>query len=151
MAEPRNNPIGFLGGVQSRDDFSTPSIDPIIDLQSQTTSVDAQLDRATKAILHSLESKIQKNQPENHVVTRINFLPNKYLKFPIDYILERDDDSFLARTLEIPLYGVGEDAIEAVEALKYEIESLYDDLMEDDNFTGEWLRIKEYLKAIIVE
>ena len=151
MAELQNNPIGFVSFPDSREQVPAPSVGPVIDIQPQTTGVDIQFEEATKVILHSLERRIPKYQPEHPVVMRINFLPNKDLKSPIDYILERDDDSFLARTLEIPLYGVGEDAIEAVEALKYEIESLYDDLMEDDNFTEEWLRIKKYLKAIIVE
>ena len=62
--------------------------------------------------------------------------------------MERDGESFLARTIEIPLYGHGKDFIEAVDALKYEIESLYEDLMEDNNFTEEWLKIKEYMKMI---
>ena len=84
-------------------------------------------------------------------IIRINFLPNKELKIPIEAVVERDGELFLARTIEIPLYGEGEDVIEAVDALKYELESLYDDLMEDDNFTDEWLRIKEFLKARIAD
>jgi hypothetical protein len=80
---------------------------------------------------------------------KISFLPNKSLKIPIDAVLERDGEGFIARTLEMPLYGSGEDAWEAVDALKWEIESLYDDLMQDDNFTDEWLRIKEFLSQRI--
>ena len=76
---------------------------------------------------------------------KINFLPTKNLKAPIDAILERDGEGFIARTLEIPLYGYGEDPIEAMDTLKREIESLYEDLMEDDNYTEDWLRIKAFL------
>ena len=75
----------------------------------------------------------------------VSLLPNKSLKIPIDAVLERDGEGFIARTLEMPLYGSGEDAWEAIDSLKWEIESLYDDLMEDDNFTDEWLKIKEFL------
>jgi len=102
-------------------------------------------------VIQSLEDKVQRIQPENIGVIRINLLPNKYLKIPIDAVVERDGESFLARTLEIPLYGHGEDFIEAVDALKSEIESLYDDLMEDNNFTEEWLKIKGYLKTRIID
>ena len=80
---------------------------------------------------------------------KLSFLPNKSLKIPIDAVLERDGEGYIARTLEIPLYGSGEDAWEAIDALKWEIESLYDDLMEDDNFADEWLKIKEFLRQRI--
>ena len=104
-----------------------------------------------QGIIQSLEDKVQKIQHENLGVIRINFLPNKDLTMPIEAVVERDEEQFLARTIEIPLYGHGEDFIEAVDALKCEIESLYEDLMEDDNFTDEWLKIKEYLKLRIVD
>lgn len=82
---------------------------------------------------------------------RINTLPNKTLVLPIDALVEADDYGFLARTADLPLYGYGEDPIEAVRMLKREIESLYDDLIEDDSFNGEYLRMKQFLKAAIAE
>jgi hypothetical protein len=87
----------------------------------------------------------QQGQKDILGTVRINFLANKNLKAPIDAILERDGEGFIARTLEMPLYGYGEDPIEAMDTLKREIESLYEDLMEDDNFTDDWLRIKAFL------
>ena len=104
-----------------------------------------------QGVIRPLENRVQKIQPENLGVIRLNLLPNKDLKIPIDAVVERDGESFLARTIEIPLYGHGEDFIEAVDALKCEIESLYDDLMEDNNFTEEWLKIKKYLKTRIID
>jgi uncharacterized protein YqgQ len=45
----------------------------------------------------------------------------------------------------LPIYGNGDDHIEAIEMLKREIESLYDDLMSSGDFTEDWLRIKRFL------
>ena len=80
---------------------------------------------------------------------KINTLPNKTLKMPIDAVVEPDDHGFLARTTDFPLYGYGEDPVEAVQMLKREIESFYDDLIEDDNFDEEHLRMKAFLKRAI--
>ncbi len=82
---------------------------------------------------------------------KIDCLPHKKLLSQIDVVIEPDSNGFIARTLDIPLYGYGEDPIEAIDSLKYEIETLYNDLMEDDNFTDDWLRIKEYLNDKIKE
>ena len=81
---------------------------------------------------------------------KISMLPNEVLKAPIDAILEQDGDGFLARTVDLPLYGYGEDPVDAIDILKTEIESLYNDLLEDNNFTDDWLRIKTYLTSLIV-
>ncbi len=68
-------------------------------------------------------------------VVKIQIL-NKYkLLKPLDAIVDPDDGGFIARSIDLPLYGYGDDPTEAVQALKNEIESLYDDLMTDDNFT----------------
>ncbi len=77
---------------------------------------------------------------------KIDCLPHKRLLSQLDVIIEPDSNGFIARTPDIPLYGYGEDPIEAIDSLKSEIETLYDDLMADDEFTDDWLRIKEYLK-----
>lgn len=82
-------------------------------------------------------------------IFRINVLPNKAVSTPIEAILERDGEGFVARTIELPLYGYGSDPMDAIDMLKDEIESLYDDLMEDDNFTDEWIRAKKYLSSRI--
>jgi hypothetical protein len=82
-------------------------------------------------------------------VIKLNILPNKRILRPIEAILEQDEDGFIARTIEIPLYGHGLDPVDAIQSLKHEVESLYDDLMEDDEYTDYWLKIKEYLKNAI--
>lgn len=81
---------------------------------------------------------------------KLNMLETRRLKSPMDVIVEPDDDGFIARTVDFPLFGYGDDRIEAIETLKSEIESLYEDLMEDDNFTEEWKGIKDYLKEQVV-
>lgn len=93
--------------------------------------------------------EVTRAQNESIGTFKINMLPNKEINASIDAILERDGEGFLARTIELPLYGYGSDPIDAIDILKNEIESLYDDLMEDDNFTGDWLRIKNYLRSRI--
>ena len=86
---------------------------------------------------------------EKNVVT-ISALPNLRLHHGLDVIVEPDDGGFTASSVDLPLYGYGDSAWEAVESLKREVESLYEDLMEDDNFAEEWLRRKEFLRSIVV-
>jgi hypothetical protein len=73
---------------------------------------------------------------------KINFLIGRGLKKPLDAVVEPDGEGFIARTTDIPLYGFGDDPIEAVNMLKYEIESLFEELNEDDAFAEEWLKIR---------
>ncbi|MFH0958648.1 MAG: hypothetical protein V1897_08095 [Pseudomonadota bacterium] len=80
---------------------------------------------------------------------RITMLPNKEVSIPIDAILEREGEGFVARTIELPLYGYGLDPMDAIDMLKDEIESLYDDLMEDDEFTDDWIKAKKCLRSRI--
>jgi predicted RNase H-like HicB family nuclease len=77
-------------------------------------------------------------------------LPSKVLKISLDAIIEPDESGFIARLTDLPLYGYGEDPKEAIDMLKREIESLYEDLMEDDEFSEEWLRIKKFLAEKII-
>jgi hypothetical protein len=98
---------------------------------------------------HARENRHRQVQGDTLNTIKINFLWNKNLRMPIDATLERDGEGFIARTLEIPLYGYGEDAYEAIAILKREIESLYDDLMEDDNLSDEWMKVKDFLRQIV--
>jgi uncharacterized protein YqgQ len=95
--------------------------------------------------ISGLEEKLRKFEKAAVGFIKINLLPSKNLKIPLDAIVEPDGEGFIARTVDLPLYGYGDDRIEAIEMLKYEIESLYDELMEDDNFSDEYLRIKRFL------
>jgi hypothetical protein len=86
--------------------------------------------------------------PNVHV--QLNRLPHKILKLPLDVLVEPDDQGFLARTPDLPLYGYGEDRIEAIDMLKREIESLFDELIESDHLSEEWLSIKSFLSERIM-
>ncbi len=92
-------------------------------------------------------SKIQTSKTAD--IIKIQLLNNFELKQPIDAVVEPDGDGFIARTIDIPLYGYGDDRVEAITALKKELESLYEDLMEDDQFSNEWLNFKKFLKERI--
>ncbi len=102
----------------------------------------------TSNITHAL-NKSQTQYVNKIGIIRLNILPNKQVIRPIEAIIEQDEDGFIARTIEIPLYGHGLDPMDAVQSLKHEVESLYDDLMEDDEYTDYWLKIKEYLQNSI--
>lgn len=83
-------------------------------------------------------------------ISEIQALRYLQLTVPLNVIMEQDNNGVIARTVDLPLFGFGEDALEAINALKDEIESLYNDLMEDDKFSEEWLRYKKFLKEIVV-
>lgn len=76
----------------------------------------------------------------------INFLAGRQLRRPLTAIVEPDGDGYISRTPDLPLYGFGDDPINAIDALNREIVSLYNDLQQDDNFTEDWLRIKAFLR-----
>ena len=92
-----------------------------------------------------LETEVRRLKKESVGYVRVNSLPDKILKGPLDIVVEADGDGYIARTVDFPLYGNGDDPIEAIDMLKREIESLYDDLMNGDDFTEEWLKIKRFL------
>lgn len=115
---------------------------------STTTFIESELKRLD-TMNNLLLDCLQKNQQSQ--VVRLSLLPNKgMLNPPLDAVVEPDGDSFIARTVDMPLYGVGDDPLDAIEALKAEIENLYDDLMADDSFTSEWMRIKALLSERLV-
>lgn len=76
-------------------------------------------------------------------------LRGRDLKEKIPVRIEKEEGEYIAESLDYPLYGCGETKEEAVEHLKHEILSLYEDLMDDDNFSDEFLRYKEKLKSIV--
>lgn len=82
-------------------------------------------------------------------IKRLNSLITKKLKKEISISIENDDDGFIAKTLDLPLFGFGNYPNEAIENLKYEIESCYGDLLIDNDFSREWLNYKRYLMEII--
>ncbi|MBF0507528.1 MAG: hypothetical protein HQK57_01180 [Deltaproteobacteria bacterium] len=83
-------------------------------------------------------------------MVRLQRLVTMRLTVPLDVILEPEGDGFIARPVVLPLYGSEDDAIDALEMLKRSIESLYNELMGDDNFSPEWLLINQYLRERMV-
>ena len=118
-------------------------------LLSQSYSLDFWIDefREIKALRERVEALLKHGEA---LTVEINRLPRKILSSPLTAIVEPDGDGFIARSPDLPLYGYSEDRIEAVEMLKDEIESLYEDLMEDDNFSEDYLKIKHFLIDRIV-
>ena len=80
----------------------------------------------------------------------INFVGEKRLKNPISIIIESDENAFIARSPDFPIYGYGESQLEAIESYKRELYSMYQDLKEDDNFSPDWLAIKKFLDKNLV-
>lgn len=75
------------------------------------------------------------------VVTLVS-IGNYELSVPLDVIVENDGDSYIARSASFPLYGWGEDTIEALEMFEREWVSFYEDLQEDDNLPDNLLRTR---------
>jgi ATP-dependent exoDNAse (exonuclease V) beta subunit len=82
---------------------------------------------------------------------RLHTLENLKLKLPLDVILEPDDGGYIARSVDLPLFGFDDDPLEAIRILKNEIESLYYDLAESDAMTSDWVRLKNFLDGVIDE
>jgi hypothetical protein len=95
--------------------------------------------------ISALEVEVIRLKKESAGYVRVNSLPNKTLKSALDIVIEADGDGYIARTVDLPIYGNGDDPIEAIDMLKREIESLCDDLMNGDDFTEDWLKIKRFL------
>jgi len=87
----------------------------------------------------------QAGSPSSQVHIQLNRLPNNTLKAPLDVLVEPGEQGFVARTPDLPLAGYGQDRIEAIDMLKGEIESLFEELRENDDVSEEWLGIKKFL------
>jgi hypothetical protein len=67
------------------------------------------------------------------------------LNEPIFYTKKFEDNEFILSVNEYYTFGSGTTFLSALEMLINNLEELYEDLMMDDNFTNEWLIIKEKL------
>jgi hypothetical protein len=151
MDEQRGIVLDFIQAKPQRDrHLLVPSLSALLIQSTGVTKQEVGLEQY-EPTPQTLVQAIQQVQEDRIDIIKINFLPNKNLRVSIDATIERDGEGFIARTLEIPLYGYGEDFYEAIAALKREIESLYDDLVKDDNFTDDWLKIKKFLEERITD
>ncbi len=105
------------------------------------------LDSGLRLLLQSFQPRAVKQRFESQCtgLVRISRLPNRNLVSPLDAVVEPDGDGYIARTIDLPLYGNGEDPIEALDNLRANIEELYEDLLREDEFTEEWLSVKRFL------
>jgi hypothetical protein len=87
----------------------------------------------------------QGDSPPSQILVQINRLANNILNAPLDVLVEPDERGFVARTPDLPLAGYGKDRSEAIDMLKNEIESLFEELRDNDDVSEEWLGIKEFL------
>ncbi len=80
----------------------------------------------------------------------ISDLPKYIMKSCIYCTVSRDEDgSYLIECSSLNLYSTGDSRQEAVENIKENIVSLYEDLMENDDFSDNWLEKKKLLRKII--
>lgn len=101
--------------------------------------------------VHYTTDTRRNDEQEECINMRINTLVTKRLKKPIDIIIEYDEEYYIARSLDLPLYACGEDKFEAIQNIKHELENVYFELLEDENFSDEWLNYKNFLKSIIID
>ena len=83
------------------------------------------------------------------IIIEVSKLYNFSLSVPLRIIIKPDEGGWLAETLDIPLYAYGDSYSTALHNIKKEIESLYIDLMEDNNYSDMWLEIKSLLSQIM--
>jgi hypothetical protein len=123
---------------------------PVIAEEGVATSVE--LEQLIPHLANYIEKYNYAEAKKNEaIIIKLNMLETKRLRSPLDVIIEEDGEGFIAIAVDLSLFGYGDDRIEAIDALKFEIESLYSDLLEDDNFTEEWLSTKNFLKALIID
>ena len=95
--------------------------------------------------LETIIEEVKKLKENQATIIQLHTLVTKRLRSPIEVLLEPDGDGFIARSVDVPVFGYGDDRVEAVDAFKHELESLYFDLTEDDEFTDDWHAIRDYL------
>jgi hypothetical protein len=86
---------------------------------------------------------------EEIIKTQIHRLIICNLQRPLEVFIERDEDEFIARSPDLDCYGSGESPIVSIRNLRYEIEDLYFDLLEDDYLSREWKNVKKYLLELV--
>jgi hypothetical protein len=141
--------IAYLEDWKTNNNEVDTSSAPVFTEERVATEIE--LDKLLPHIATYIEKLNSPKLPKNEgIVIKLNMLETKRLRNPLDVIIEEDDEGFIARAVDFTLFGYGDDRIEAIDALKFEIESLYFELMEDDNFSEEWLSVKNFLKDSVI-
>lgn len=81
--------------------------------------------------------------------TSIDYIEDIELMEPIDIVIHKDEDSYLATTDILSLYGIGANVAEAIDMLKNEILTLKEDLNEETELNNSWSEIRDYLNRIV--
>ena len=71
------------------------------------------------------------------------------LNQPLSIIVEFDMEHYLAKSIDFPIYAIGDDIDSAIYNIMIELEELYYELLGDDDFSDEWLRYKKLFKYIV--
>jgi hypothetical protein len=102
--------------------------------------------------LYNYETKIvPTGKSDFYKFIQINTLITKGLTKPIFLEIEFDEKYFIVRSVDLPLYACGNDTYEAIQNIKRELENVYFELMEDDDFSDEWMNYKNFFKSIIID
>lgn len=106
-----------------------------------------------------VDGRFEKSITEGYVVeaiaplrsaSAIHKLCGKHLSQPISVLIEPDDEMFLARSPDVPqVYGHADTPSAAHSSLVDNIEGLLEELNSDDEFTDEWLLVRDYLNGIV--
>ena len=81
-----------------------------------------------------------------------NILSKKYkLKTgkSLVFLQTHEDNLFYLKSKKLNLFSYGKTLSISIKMMREEIESLYDELQSDDNFSPEYLKIKSYLNKVI--
>ncbi|MEF8846179.1 MAG: hypothetical protein V5A59_11950 [Bacteroidales bacterium] len=92
---------------------------------------------------------VKYTKPDFQIVN-IHMLKSLRLNKPLSISIEFDAEHYLAKSIDLPIYAIGDDVEDAISNLKIELENLYYELIEDDDFSDEWLRYKKLLKDLII-
>jgi predicted RNase H-like HicB family nuclease len=80
----------------------------------------------------------------------IDRIEGKRLAVPLTAKVTYEDGEYIAEMERLPLYGVGASVEEALEHLQYEVDTLYTDLMENDDFSSEFLGYKDFFQKNVL-
>lgn len=85
--------------------------------------------------LHDLKKRVEKLEERPLIyTTRLNdLLTERYiLSHPVDIVIEKYDDEYIAKSAELEIFGSGTTESESIINLKKEIVHLYEDLVASD-------------------
>ena len=107
-----------------------------------------------ESVLSSTPHGIVVISPSSEGVVKIEARHTTHLKFniPIPLIFEKlGDSSYLCSAPDLGIYSNCDSFSEAHSDTLEQIDGLWEDLNEDDNLTREWLLVRDFLRATVVD